>query len=150
MLRNVFPSLTVLENLEMGAFIQMDGFKEGLEEFYSMFPELKKKGGQKVGSMSGGEQKMVAIGRAMILMPSLLLLDEPSSGLSPKLRDMLFNKLVDINELGTALVIVEQNAKMALAVSHRGYVLDMGKKRLEGEAENLLANEVVKKLYLGG
>ncbi len=148
--RNVFPSLTVLENLEMGAFTHMDGFKDGLEEFYSIFPELKKKGEQKVGTMSGGEQKMVAIGRAMILTPSLLLLDEPSSGLSPKLRDMLFNKLVDINEQGTALMIVEQNAKLALAVSHRGYVLELGKKGFEGEAKSLLANEAVKKLYLGG
>jgi ABC-type branched-subunit amino acid transport system ATPase component len=148
--RNVFPSLTLLENLEMGAFTHMDGFKDGLEEFYSIFPELKKKGEQKVGTMSGGEQKMVAIGRARILMPSLLLLDEPSSGLSPKIRDILFNKLVDINELGTALMIVEQNAKLALAVSHRGYVLEMGKKRFSGEAKSLLANEAVKKLYLGG
>jgi ABC-type branched-subunit amino acid transport system ATPase component len=148
--RNVFPSLTVLENLEMGAFTHMDGFKDGLEEFYSIFPELKKKGEQKVGTMSGGEQKMVAIGRAMILMPSLLLLDEPSSGLSPKLRDILFNKLVDINGLGTALMIVEQNAKLALAVSHRGYVLELGRKRFAGEAKSLLANEAVKKLYLGG
>jgi ABC-type branched-subunit amino acid transport system ATPase component len=148
--RNVFPSLTLLENLEMGAFTHMDGFKDGLEEFYSIFPELKKKGEQKVGTMSGGEQKMVAIGRARILMPSLLLLDEPSSGLSPKIRDILFNKLVDINELGTALMIVEQNAKLALAVSHSGYVLEMGKKRFSGEAKSLLANEAVKKLYLGG
>lgn len=148
--RNVFPSLTVLENLEMGAFIQRDRFKEGLEEVFNIFPELKKKSAQKAGTMSGGEQKMVAVGRAMILMPTLLLLDEPSSGLSPKLRDVLFKKIADINELGTSLMIVEQNARMALSVSHRGYVLEMGKKRFEGEGKSLLANEEVKKLYLGG
>ena len=148
--RNVFPSLTVLENLEMGAFIRRDGFKEGLEEVFNIFPELKEKRAQKVGTMSGGEQKMVAAGRALMLMPTLLLLDEPSSGLSPKLRDVLFKKLVDINELGTSLMIVEQNARMALSVSHRGYVLEMGKKRFEGEGKVLLENEEVKKLYLGG
>lgn len=148
--KNVFSSLTVMENLEMGAFIRKDGLKEGLEGVFNVFPELKEKKGQKAGTMSGGEQKMVAVGRAMILMPSLLLLDEPSSGLSPKLRDVLFKKLVEINELGTSLMIVEQNAKMALSVSHRAYVLEMGKKRFEGEGVNLLENEEVKKLYLGG
>lgn len=148
--RNVFPSLTVQENLEMGAFIQKDRFAEGLEEVFNIFPELKKKRAQKAGTMSGGEQKMVAVGRALILMPTLLLLDEPSSGLSPKLRNVLFKKIVDINELGTSLMIVEQNARMALSASHRGYVLEMGKKRFEGEGKSLLANEEVKKLYLGG
>ncbi len=148
--RNVFPSLTVWENLEMGAFIQRDRFEKGLEEVLAIFPELEAKREQKVGTMSGGEQKMVAIGRALILMPTLLLLDEPSSGLSPKLREVVFKKIVDINELGTSLIIVEQNARMALSVSHRGYVLEMGKKRFEGEAKSLLANDEVKKLYLGG
>lgn len=148
--RNVFTSLTVMENLEMGAFIQRDKFKEGLEEVLNIFPELKQKSEQKAGTMSGGEQKMVAVGRAMILKPVLLLLDEPSSGLSPKLIDVLFKKLLDINELGTSLMIVEQNAKKSLAVSHRGYVLEMGKKRFEGEGRSLLANEEVRKLYLGG
>ena len=99
--RNVFPSLTVMENLEMGAFIQKDKFREGLEEVLTIFPELRDKTGQKVGTMSGGEQKMVAIGRALVLKPTLLSLDEPSSGLSPKLIDNLFKKLVSINELGT-------------------------------------------------
>jgi len=148
--RNVFPSLTVMENLEMGAFIQRDRFKEGLEEVFTIFPELGQKSDQKAGTMSGGEQKMVAVGRAMILKPTLLLLDEPSSGLSPKLIDILFKKLIGINELGTSLMIVEQNAKKSLAVSHRGYVLEMGKKRFEGEGKSLLANEEVRKLYLGG
>jgi len=148
--RNVFPSLTVQENLEMGAFIRREGFKEGLEEVFTIFPELKKKRAQKAGTMSGGEQKMVAIGRALILMPALLLLDEPSSGLSPKLRNVLFKKIVDINELGTSLMVVEQNARMALSASHRGYVLEMGKKRFEGEGKSLLTNEEVKKMYLGG
>ena len=148
--RNVFPSLTVMENLEMGAFIRKDKFREGLEEVLAIFPELRDKTGQKVGTMSGGEQKMVAIGRALVLKPTLLLLDEPSSGLSPKLIDNLFKKLVSINELGTSLMIVEQNAKKSLAVSHRGYVLEMGMKRFEGEGKSLLTNEEVKALYLGG
>jgi ABC-type branched-subunit amino acid transport system ATPase component len=112
---------------------------------------LKDKGGQRVGTMSGGEQKMVAVGRAMILKPTLLLLDEPSSGLSPKLIDGLFKKLASINnELGTTLLIVEQNAKKSLAMSHRGYVLEMGIKRFEGEGKSLLTNEEVRALYLGG
>lgn len=148
--KNVFPSLTVMENLEMGAFIHKDGFSEGLEEVFTIFPELKEKSSRKAGTMSGGEQKMVAIGRAMILSPSLLLLDEPSSGLSPKLRDVLFKKIVEINELGASLLIVEQNAKKALSVSHRGYVLEMGKERFEGQGKSLLENEEVGKLYLGG
>ncbi len=148
--RNVFPSLTVMENLEMGAFIQKDRFKEGLEEVLTIFPELKEKSEQKAGTLSGGEQKMVAVGRAMILKPKLLLLDEPSSGLSPRLIDTLFEKLVSINELGTALLIVEQNAKKTLAMSHRGYVLEMGMKRFEGDGKSLLTNEDVRALYLGG
>ena len=148
--KNVFHSLTVMENLEMGAFITRDGLSEGLEKVFTIFPELKEKKGRKVGTMSGGEQKMVAIGRAMILSPTLLLLDEPSSGLSPKLRDVLFKKIVEINELGTSLMIVEQNAKKALSVSHRGYVLEMGKNRLEGEGKSLLEHEEVRRLYLGG
>ncbi|MHC1611484.1 MAG: ABC transporter ATP-binding protein [Candidatus Methanospirareceae archaeon] len=148
--RNVFPSLTVMENLEMGAFTQRHKFMEGLEEVLTVFPELRDKGGQRVGTMSGGEQKMVAICRAMILKPTLLLLDEPSSGLSPKLIDNLFKKLLSINELGTSLVIVEQNAKKSLAMSHRGYVLDMGRIRFEGEGKSLLTNEEVRALYLGG
>ena len=148
--KNVFSSLTVMENLEMGAFIQRDRFEEGFDGVFNIFPELKEKSGQKAGTMSGGEQKMVAVGRAMILMPTLLLLDEPSSGLSPKLRTVLFKKLVEINELGASLMIVEQNAKMALSVSHRGYVLEMGKKRFEGRGISLLENEEVKKLYIGG
>ncbi len=147
--RNVFPSLTVQENLEMGAFIQRDRLSAGFEEVFNIFPELKNKRRQKVGTMSGGEQKMVAVGRALMLMPALLLLDEPSCGLSPRLRDILFKKIAAINELGTTLMIVEQNAKMALSVSHRGYVLEMGRKRFEGEAGSLLQNEEVKKLYLG-
>ena len=146
----MFTSLTVWENLEMGTFIQRDRFEAGLEEVLTIFPELKAKREQKVGTMSGGEQKMVAIGRALILMPTLLLLDEPSSGLSHKLRELVFKKIVDINELGTSLIIVEQNARMALAVSHRGYVLEMGKNRFEGEAKSLLTNDEVKTLYLGG
>lgn len=148
--RNVFPSLTVIENLEMGAFIKKELFHEGLEEVFTIFPELSEKKHRKAGTMSGGEQKMVAIGRAMILSPGLLLLDEPSSGLSPKIRDVLFKKIVSINDLGTSLLIVEQNAKKALSVSHRGYVLEMGINRLEGSGLNLLEDEEVRNLYLGG
>jgi ABC-type branched-subunit amino acid transport system ATPase component len=148
--RNAFPSLTVMVNLEMGAFIRKNKFQEGLEEVLTIFPELKDTSEQKVGTMSGGEQKMVAIGRAMILKPTLLLLDNPSSGLSPKLIDILFKKLVSINESGTSLLIVERNAKKSLAVSHYGYVLEMGKKRFDGEGQSLLTNKEVRALYLGG
>jgi ABC-type branched-subunit amino acid transport system ATPase component len=147
---NVFPSLTVQENLEMGAFVRGDGFGERLEEMYTFFPTLRLKRKQRVGSLSGGERQMVAMGRALMLDPHLLLLDEPSAGLSPRLVGLVFEKIAEINQAGVALLIVEQNAHQALRLSHRGYVLASGQVRLEGKGDQLLGDEEVGRLYLGG
>jgi ABC-type branched-subunit amino acid transport system ATPase component len=147
---NVFPSLTVQENLEMGAFVRRDGFAERLEEMYTFFPTLRLKRKQRVGSLSGGERQMVAMGRALMLDPRLLLLDEPSAGLAPRLVGLVFEKLAEINQTGVALLIVEQNAREALRLSHRGYVMASGQVRLEGPSSQLLQNEEVGRLYLGG
>jgi len=147
---NVFPSLTVQENLEMGAFVRGDGLAERLEEMYTFFPTLRLKRKQRVGGLSGGERQMVAMGRALMLDPRLLLLDEPSAGLSPRLVGMVFEKMAEINQTGVALLIVEQNARQALRLSHRGYVLASGQVRLEGKGDQLLSDEEVGRLYLGG
>jgi ABC-type branched-subunit amino acid transport system ATPase component len=147
---NVFPSLTVQENLEMGAFVRNDGFAGRLDEMYTFFPTLRLKRKQPVGSLSGGERQMVAMGRALMLDPRLLLLDEPSAGLSPRLVGMVFEKMAEINQTGVALLIVEQNAREALRLSHRGYVMASGLVRLEGESDQLLQDEEVGRLYLGG
>jgi ABC-type branched-subunit amino acid transport system ATPase component len=147
---NVFPSLTVQENLEMGAFVRSDGFAERLEEMYAFFPTLRLKRKQRVGGLSGGERQMVAMGRALMLDPRLLLLDEPSAGLSPRLVGMVFEKIAEINQSGVALLIVEQNARQALRLSHRGYVLASGQVRLEGKGDQLLSDAEVGRLYLGG
>jgi len=148
--KEFFPSLTVLENLEMGAFIRRDDISDSLERVYDLFPVLKEKQRIKAGSMSGGEQRMVGIGRALMLSPDLLLLDEPSAGLAPVMRDTVFGKLTEINESGTSILIVEQNAKRSLKISDRGYVLEMGRNRFEGPGGELLENEDVLRLYLGG
>jgi ABC-type branched-subunit amino acid transport system ATPase component len=147
---NVFPSLTVQENLEMGAFVRSDGFAERLEEMYTFFPTLRLRRKQRVGGLSGGERQMVAMGRALMLDPRLLLLDEPSAGLSPRLVGMVFEKMAEINHAGVALLIVEQNARQALRLSHRGYVLASGQVRLEGRGDQLLSDAEVGRLYFGG
>jgi ABC-type branched-subunit amino acid transport system ATPase component len=147
---NVFPSLTVQENLEMGAFVRGDSFAERLEEMYTFFPALRLKRKQRVGALSGGERQMVAMGRALMLDPLLLLLDEPSAGLSPRLVGMVFAKIAEINLTGVALLIVEQNAREALRLSHRGYVMAGGQVRLEGKGDQLLHDAEVARLYLGG
>jgi ABC-type branched-subunit amino acid transport system ATPase component len=146
---NVFPSLTVQENLEMGAFVRHD-FAERLDEMYAFFPTLGQKRKQRVGSLSGGERQMVAMGRALMLDPRLLLLDEPSAGLSPRLVGIVFEKMAEINQAGVALLVVEQNARAALRLSHRGYIMAGGRVRLEGKGEQLLRDEAVGRLYLGG
>jgi len=147
---NIFPSLTVHENLEMGAFILTDDFSRQLEEIYELFPILKDRRKQRVGKMSGGERQMVAMGRALMLDPKLLMLDEPSAALAPNLAAMIFERIVAINASGVAILIVEQNAKESLKLSDRGYVLASGRNRFEDTGENLLANEDVGQLYLGG
>jgi ABC-type branched-subunit amino acid transport system ATPase component len=147
---NVFPSLTVQENLEMGAFVRVDRFAQRLEEMYALFPALGSKRQQPVGSLSGGERQMVAMARALMLDPRLLLLDEPSAGLSPRLVGMVFEKLAEINQSGVALLIVEQNARESLRLSHRGYVMASGQVHLEAEAAQLLQDAEVARLYLGG
>jgi ABC-type branched-subunit amino acid transport system ATPase component len=147
---NVFPSLSVQENLEMGAFVRHDSFAARLEEVYAFFPALRLKRKQRVGGLSGGERQMVAMGRALMLDPRLLLLDEPSAGLSPRLVSMVFEKMADINQAGVALLIVEQNAREALRLSHRGYVMANGQVRLEGQGDQLLQDQEVGRLYLGG
>lgn len=147
---NVFPSLTVQENLEMGAFVREDGLAQRLEEISALFPALRLKRKQKVGSLSGGERQMVAMGRALMLDPRLLLLDEPSAGMAPRLVGLVFEKIAAINQTGVALLIVEQNAREALRLCHRGYVMASGQVRLEGCGTELLQDEQVGRLYLGG
>lgn len=146
---NVFPNLTIQENLEMGGFQRKDGVAERIEWVYSIFPVLAERPSEKAGRLSGGQRQMLALGRALMLEPKLLLLDEPSASLSPALVDTVFEKIIEINKLGTALLLVEQNARHALQISDRGYVLATGEKRLEGDADTLLASDDVRRLYLG-
>ena len=150
--RIVFPQMTVLENLEMGAYIERDPGRvaAALEQVYAMFPILTERRKQKAGTMSGGEQQMVAIARALMTTPKLILLDEPSLGLSPKFVTLIFEKLVAMRQAGYTLMVVEQNATRALAIADRGYVLELGRNRFEGSGQRLLADPEVKRLYLGG
>jgi ABC-type branched-subunit amino acid transport system ATPase component len=147
---NIFPSLTIHENLEMGAFIRTDNYSSRINEIYDLFPDLKKRRNDKAGLLSGGQRQMVAMGRALMLDPAVLLLDETSAGLAPKLVSMIFERIKDINATGVAMLLVEQNARKALAMARRGYVLATGKNVLDGEAKTLLANKEVARLYLGG
>jgi branched-chain amino acid transport system ATP-binding protein len=149
--RKLFPRMTVSENLEMGAFQRRDrgNFRADLDRVYSLFPRLAERKSQKAGTMSGGEQQMCAIGRALMARPKLLLLDEPSMGLAPVLVEKIFETLVEINEQGTPILLVEQNALMALDIAKRGYVLETGRVVLADEAKALSRNEQVRKTYLG-
>ena len=147
---NVFSSMTIQENLEMGAFIRSDDYSRRIEEIYQLFPVLGERRKQKAGQLSGGQRQMVAMGRALMLDPKLLLLDEPSAGLAPKLVDMIFEKIIDINKTGVSMIIVEQNAREALKMADHGYVLATGKNVLDDTGEALLASEEVGRLYLGG
>ena len=147
---NVFPSLTIRENLEMGAFVREDGYDERIEEMFELFPDLAAHPGQKGGSLSGGQRQMLAIARALMLDPVLLLLDEPSAGLSPAMMSVVFDRIRQINQSGVALLLVEQNARDALQMSDRGYILVAGEKRLEDTGKDLLSNPEVASLYLGG
>lgn len=144
--------MTVLENLEMGAFTinNKEEVRDDIDKVYGLFPVLKERRKQKAGTLSSGEQQMLAIGRALMLKPELLLLDEPSLGLSPNYVDIVFEKIKEINNNGTTILIVEQNARMALEHADRGYVFEIGKIAFEDKAKNLLENDEVRKLFLGG
>lgn len=150
--RRVFAQMTVLENLEMGAYISKDKVKDGnnLKKVFEHFPRLEERKNQLAGTLSGGEQQMLAIGRAMMASPDMLLLDEPSMGLSPLLVKEIFKIIEELNQDGMTILLVEQNAKKALSISHRGYVLETGRIVLSGNAADLLENDEVKKAYLGG
>ena len=149
--RRIFPRMTVLENLEMGAFLRADqaAVKADLEHVFGLFPRLRERVKQYAGTLSGGEQQMLAIGRALMSRPKALLLDEPSMGLAPILVEQIFEIIKTINADGTTILLVEQNALMALSIAHRGYVLQTGQVVLADTAANLAANETVRKVYLG-
>ena len=148
--KNVFPSLSVNENLEMGAFIRRDDFSAQIERVYELFPPLKERRKQPAGTLSGGQRQMVAIGRALMLDPKLLLLDEPTAGLSPKFIDLIFERVREINDQGVGILMVEQNAKQALAMADRGYVLVLGRNRHEDTGTNLLNDPEIAEMFLGG
>jgi branched-chain amino acid transport system ATP-binding protein len=150
--RKIFPNLTTLENLELGAFCRRDKreINQDIEKVFTLFPRLKERIKQNAGTLSGGEQQMLAIGRALMSNPKLLLLDEPSLGLAPILVKSIFNTVLEINQQGTTILLVEQNAHMALQIANRGYVLETGRIVLEDTASNLLNNQQVKEAYLGG
>ena len=148
---NVFPTLTVRENLEMGAYIDADVSEADFQEAFERFPVLGERQNQKAGTMSGGQQQMLALSSALMLDPELILVDEPSAGLAPDLVDDMFDRLVRIrDETDTAILMVEQNARQALSVSDKGYVLDMGENKFAGSGQDLLDSDEVGELYLGG
>lgn len=149
--RHIFSGMTVQENLEMGAFLRKDNnLKEEYELIFERFPILKERRNQDASTLSGGEQQMLAMGRALMSKPKLLLLDEPSMGLAPIFIQEIFSIIKDINKQGTTVLLIEQNAKMALSIANRGYVLETGEIVLSGTGQELLASEEVKKAYLGG
>jgi branched-chain amino acid transport system ATP-binding protein len=149
--RHVFAALTVMENLEMGAYSRTDrsGIQSDIAHVFELFPRLQERQSQLAGTLSGGEQQMLALGRALMGRPSMLLLDEPSMGLAPVLVDFVFETIRQLHASGTTILLVEQNARMALQVADRGYVLQSGEVVLSDNAENLRANEMVRKAYLG-
>ncbi len=151
--RHIFPSMSVYENLEMGAFIREKGDRKGLgeevERVYELFPVLKERRKQAGGTLSGGEQQMLAIGRALMAKPKLLMLDEPSMGLAPQVVETVFDVIAQVNSEGIPVLLIEQNAQMALGAAKRGYVIETGEIVLEDRAEKLLGNDEVRKAYLG-
>ena len=150
--RRVFAEMTVMENLDLGAFVRKDkaGIQKDLKTVFELFPRLEERRNQSAGTLSGGEQQMLAMGRALMSRPKLLLLDEPSMGLAPLLIKEIFHIIEDINKSGTTVLLVEQNANMALSIANRAYVLETGRITLSGAAQELAASEDVRKAYLGG
>jgi branched-chain amino acid transport system ATP-binding protein len=150
--RVIFPRMTVLENLEMGGFTVRDpaAVRSALEYVYRMFPRLAERRGQVARTMSGGEQQMLALGRALMTQPTMIMLDEPSLGLAPRLVDQVFEHIGALKDQGLAILLVEQNASRALEIAHRGYVLELGRNKYEGTGRELLGDERVRKMYLGG
>ena len=148
--KNVFAGMTVEENLEMGAFLVLDDYRSIIDEIYSLFPILREKRNQLVGELSGGQRQQVALGRALMIRPSVLMLDEPTAGVSPIVMDELFDHIVKVKKTNVAILMVEQNAKQALHISDRGYVLVTGENRYSGTGQELLNNPEVRKSFLGG
>ena len=146
---NVFPRLSVRENLEMGLFLEPKAWRERFAFVADLFPLLRERAGQRAGSLSGGERQMVAMGRALMMRPAVLLLDEPSAGLAPAYQEEVFEQVIAVGRAGVAVLMVEQNARRCLQIAHRGYVLDQGRNAYEGRGEDLLHDENVVELYLG-
>ena len=147
---NVFPSLTVLENLEMGAFVRTDEVADTLAQVFELFPILKEKAAQPAGELSGGQRQQVAVGRALMTQPKVLMLDEPTAGVSPIVMDELFDRIIEVARTGIAILMVEQNAKQALHIADKGFVLVQGRNRYTDTGQALLANSDVRKAFLGG
>ena len=147
--RRVFPDMTVLENLKIGAYLRKDNLKDDIDRVYDLFPRLKERSWQAAGTLSGGEQQMLAVGRALMSKPKIIMMDEPSLGLAPIIVQGIFNIIREINKQGTTVLLIEQNANMALKIADYGYVMETGRISLKGTGAELLANEQVKELYLG-
>ncbi|MBO9472384.1 ABC transporter ATP-binding protein [Shimia sp. R10_1] len=147
---NIFTSMTVEENLEMGAFIRKDDFRDTMEQVYGLFPILKEKRNQPAGELSGGQRQQVAVGRALMTQPKVLMLDEPTAGVSPIVMDELFDRIIEVSRTGIPILMVEQNARQALEIADKGYVLVQGRNAYTGTGKDLLADEEVRKAFLGG